>query len=60
MISKAQKYFSFFGMLSMSVDMKTRAFYALINALNKHAINIVLTLQRQLLQPTYTQSTNQI
>ena len=58
MISKAKKYFSFFGMLSMSVDMQTRAFYAAIHALNEHTIKVTLTLQQQLLQPTYTSSTN--
>jgi hypothetical protein len=60
MISRAKQYFSFFGMLSMSVDIKTNALYSAISELAKHTTQIVLKLQKELLQPTYTQSTNQI
>jgi hypothetical protein len=60
MISRVKQYFSFFGMLGMTVDAKTNAIYSAIDALKNHNTKIVLKLHRELLQPTYTQSTNTI
>ncbi len=60
MINRTKQYFSFFGMLGMTVDAKTNALNSAIDALKDHNIQVVLKLHRELLQPIQIQSTNQI
>jgi hypothetical protein len=61
MISKTRNYFSFFGMMASSVDIKMHAFYSMIdNILHTIMPRISISEKSIVLKPVYTQTKNRI
>lgn len=59
MISKAKKYFSFFGMMATTVDMQMHALYSMIHQLAQIIPNIEKLTQLVVLQPVQIKNKNE-